>query len=74
MVLSDQGEIRPGVRRAEFKPGLEEVEVERVWRVERWWDRNGDKGMSGERCRALVQPKPAALSELGERLLGIKKW
>ena len=71
---SDQGEIRPGVRRAEYKPSQKEVEVERVWRVKRWRDRDGDKGMSGERCRALVQPEPAVLSELGERLLGIQKW
>jgi hypothetical protein len=40
----------------------------------RWHDRDGDKGMSGARCRALVQPEPAALSALGRRLLGADKW
>lgn len=30
--------------------------------------------MSGERCRALVQPEPAVLTKLGERLLGLQKW
>ena len=69
-----QGEMRPGVRQAEFEASAEEVEAERLWRVERWHDRDGDKGMSGARCRALVQPEPAALSALGRRLLGADKW
>ena len=70
------GEIegRPGVRKSEFPPTEAEVEAERSWRVERWRDRNSDKGMSGERCRKLIQPKPARLTPLGEKLLGLEPW
>ena len=70
------GEIegRPGVRKSEFPPTEAEVEAERAWRVERWRDRNGDKGMSGERRRKLIQPEPARLTPLGEKLLGLEPW
>jgi hypothetical protein len=30
--------MRPGVRQAEFEASAEEVEAERLWRVERWHD------------------------------------
>ena len=70
------GEVegRPGVRKSEFPPTEAEVAAERAWRVERWRDRNGDKGMSGERCRKLIQPEPARLTPLGEKLLGLEPW
>ena len=70
------GEIegRPGVRKSEFSPTEVEIETERAWRIERWRDRNGDKGMSGERCRELIQPEPARLTALGAKLLGLDPW
>ena len=29
---------------------------------------------SGERCRKLIQPEPARLTPLGEKLLGLEPW
>ena len=50
------------------------MKTELAWRLEKWQSREGDKGMSGARARVLLQPRPAALTELGRKLLGLDQW